>query len=194
MNGMQALEDARRGRSSKWEICEMKKFLLAATAAALVGLGSTGQAGANEIRYASAGDIYGLDPHSMTDSFSINFLQHIYEPLVRYNKELKIEPALAVSWEIIKPDVVRYKLRQGVKFHDGAEFSADDVVVSLTRATHERSPIKGNLPALKVGREGRRLYGRPASDRADATAQQLPDQHVDLRLRMAGGQQFGGAG
>ena len=127
----------------------MKKLLLAATAATLVGLGAAAPAGAAEIRYASAGDIYGLDPHSMTDSFSINFLQHIYEPLVRYNKELKIEPALAVSWEIIKPDVVRYKLRQGVKFHDGAEFSADDVVMSLTRATHERSPIKGNLPALK---------------------------------------------
>ncbi|MDK1490762.1 ABC transporter substrate-binding protein [Sinorhizobium sp. 7-81] len=127
----------------------MRKFLLAATAAALVQLGLVGAAGANTLRYASAGDIYGLDPHSMTDSFSINFLLHVYEPLVRYNKELKIEPALAVSWEVVKPDVIRYKLRQGVKFHDGSDFTADDVVMSLMRATDDKSPIKGNLPALK---------------------------------------------
>jgi peptide/nickel transport system substrate-binding protein len=129
--------------------CVLKKFLLAATAATLLGFGALTPASAAEIRYASAGDIYGLDPHSMTDSFSINFLQHIYEPLVRYNQDLKIEPALAERWEIVSPDVVRYHLRQGVKFHDGADFTADDVVVSLKRATHEKSPIKGNLPALK---------------------------------------------
>ncbi|MCR4268795.1 ABC transporter substrate-binding protein [Nitratireductor sp. ZSWI3] len=127
----------------------MKRLLLAATAATLVGLSAAAPASAAEIRYASAGDIYGLDPHSMTDSFSINFLQHIYEPLVRYSKDLKIEPALAERWEAVQPDVVRYHLRQGVKFHDGAAFTADDVVVSLKRATHEKSPIKGNLPALK---------------------------------------------
>ncbi|MBB6467095.1 ABC transporter substrate-binding protein [Aminobacter carboxidus] len=127
----------------------MRKFLLAATAAALVQLGLMGNASAAELRYAAAGDIYGLDPDSMTDSFSNNFLSHIYEPLVRYNKELKIEPALALSWEVVKPDVVRFKLRQGVKFHDGADFGADDVVMSLMRAVDENSPIKGNLPALK---------------------------------------------
>lgn len=127
----------------------MRMHLLAATAAIVVGMGAASAASANEIRYASAGDIYGLDPHSMTDSFSINFLQHIYEPLVRYNRDLKIEPALAESWEVIEPNLVRYRLRQGVKFHDGADFTADDVVMSLTRATHERSPIKGNLPALE---------------------------------------------
>jgi peptide/nickel transport system substrate-binding protein len=127
----------------------MRKLLLAASAAILVQFSVPAMAGENALRYASAGDIYGLDPQSTTDSFSINFLMHIYEPLVRYNKELKIEPALATSWEVVKPDVIRYTLRQGVKFHDGSDFTADDVVMSLMRATDAKSPIKGNLPALK---------------------------------------------
>lgn len=127
----------------------MNRLVIAASAAlTLLGVTVTGSS-ANTLRFASAGDIYGLDPDSMTDSFSNAFLNHIYEGLVRYNDKLKIEPALALSWKTIKPDVVRYTLRQGVKFHDGAEFSADDVVMSLERAADEHSPIKGNLPGLK---------------------------------------------
>jgi peptide/nickel transport system substrate-binding protein len=124
----------------------MKKILLATCASAmLVGAG----AGAETLRYATAGDIYGLDPHSMTDSFTNNYLMHIYEPLVRYNAELKIEPALATKWEVIDPTRIRFYLREGVKFHGGQDFGADDVIASLTRATHPNSPIRGNLPALK---------------------------------------------
>ncbi len=125
----------------------MKKLLMTTAATMLLGFGATG-ASANEIRYATGGDIYGLDPHAMTDSFTIAFLHHVYEPLVRYNAELGIEPALATHWEVIDPTRIRFHLREGVKFHDGADFSADDVVMSLTRATDPHSPLRGNLPAL----------------------------------------------
>ena len=85
---------------------------------------------------------------SMTDSFTVSFLNHVYEALVRYDADLKIEPALATSWEQIDETTVRYTLREGIKFHDGQDFSAEDVVASVKRAAHEDSPIRGNIAGL----------------------------------------------
>src|SRR4029078_12986283 len=76
-------------------------------------------------------------------------LNHVYEGLVRYDDQLKIEPALATSWEDISPTVRRVHLRKGVKFNDGAPFPADDVLASLTRVSDPKSPLRGNLPAYQ---------------------------------------------
>ncbi|WP_164887636.1 ABC transporter substrate-binding protein [Paenirhodobacter populi] len=50
---------------------------------------------------------------------------------MRYDRNLKLEPALATSWEIVSPTTWRFHLREGVKFQDGAEFTAEDVQASL---------------------------------------------------------------
>jgi peptide/nickel transport system substrate-binding protein len=121
----------------------MTRLVLAATMAAMSSVAS-----AQTLRYATTDDIFGLDPHGTAHSASNVFHQSIYEPLVRYSSELKIEPSLAVSWEILQPNVVRYRLREGVKFHDGSAFGADDVAMSLKRATTGQSPLRGNLPSL----------------------------------------------
>lgn len=84
----------------------MKQIMLTTAATALLAVAAQ----AETIRYAAAGDIYGLDPHAMTDSFTNGVLAHVYEPLVRYDAELRIEPALAVSWETIEPTRVRLSL------------------------------------------------------------------------------------
>tara|TARA_R110002020_G_scaffold34066_26_gene103759 strand:+ start:29526 stop:31073 length:1548 start_codon:yes stop_codon:yes gene_type:complete len=105
-------------------------------------------ASAETLRYATARDIYGLDPHAVTDSFTNIFTHHIYEPLVRYDADLKIEPALATSWEVLEPTRVRFKLREGVTFQGGETFGADDVQMSLMRAVDPKSPLRGNLPGL----------------------------------------------
>ena len=68
----------------------MKKLLLASAMAVVMGYATGALAEGKTLRYATAGDIYGLDPDSVPDSFTNNFLQAIYEPLVRYNKDLKI--------------------------------------------------------------------------------------------------------
>jgi len=104
------------------------------------------------LRWAASRDIGSLDPDSYGDTFTLAFLNHVYEGLVRYDETLKIEPALASSWEMIDPTVWRFHLRQGVHFHDGAPLTADDVVASLRRATDELSPLKGNLAAFKSAR------------------------------------------
>ena len=106
-------------------------------------------ASAGTLRWGAQRDIGSMDPDSFGDTFTLAFLNHVYEGLVRYDANLKVEPALAISWELISPAVWRFHLRPGVKFHDGAPLTADDVVISLKRATDDNSPLKGNLAAFK---------------------------------------------
>lgn len=108
----------------------------------------SGAAGAETLRWANAGDILTLDPYAHTESGTSSFLHHIYEPLVRRDAELQFEPALATSWEVVDPTRVRFVLREGVTFHDGAPFTAADVVASITRMIHPDSRAKGNLDSV----------------------------------------------
>ncbi|WP_428929340.1 ABC transporter substrate-binding protein [Marinibacterium sp. SX1] len=122
------------------------RHLLLASAAALALAGSV-QA-ENVLKWGASRDIGSLDPYSYGDSFTINVLNHVYEGLVRYNQDLKIEPALATGWEILDDQVTwRFTLRPDVTFHNGNAFTAEDVVASLERVSDDASPLKGNLPA-----------------------------------------------
>jgi peptide/nickel transport system substrate-binding protein len=127
----------------------MRLLTALGTALAVLTLGVTAP-GAKTLRMADSTDIAAMDPHSMTESNTIGFLNHVYEGLVRYNDELKVEPALAASWEFIEPTRVRFHLREGVTFHNGNPFTADDVVASIARAGHEDSPVKSNLPGVEA--------------------------------------------
>ncbi|MDH3668758.1 MAG: ABC transporter substrate-binding protein [Paracoccaceae bacterium] len=117
------------------------------TALVVTALGTSGLA-AKTLRMADSTDIAAMDPHSMTESNTIGFLNHVYEGLVRYNDELQVEPALAASWEFVDPTRVRFHLREGVTFHNGNPFTADDVVASINRAADDSSPVKSNLPGV----------------------------------------------
>lgn len=131
-----------------------KSWMLAAVAAfALTGAALPGAAEAKTLKWGAAREIASLDPYSYGDTFTLSVLNHVYEGLVRYTGDLKIEPALAESWETVSPTVWRFNLRQGVKFHNGGTFTADDVIASLERVTHETSPLKGNLPAYKSSKK-----------------------------------------
>ncbi|PVE52473.1 ABC transporter substrate-binding protein [Rhizobium rhizogenes] len=128
----------------------ISKRILFGTGLALLSL--TMPAMANTLKWGASRDISSLDPYSYGDSFALGVLNHAYEGLMRYNRDLKLEPALATSYEIISPTTWRFKLREGVKFHNGAEFTADDVQASLLRATDPKSPLRGNIPAYKGSR------------------------------------------
>lgn len=104
---------------------------------------------AETVKWASRADIYSLDPDSIPSTSNLAFLNHIYEGLVRYDKTFGLEPALATEWELIEGNRWQFKLRKGVKFHDGADFTADDVVASYKRAADPASPLKGNMPLFK---------------------------------------------
>lgn len=118
------------------------KFLISALAATAIA----SSANAETLRWGSQADIFSLDPVSIGSTSNLAFLNHIYEGLIRYGPNFEIEPALATEWELIDGKFWRFKLREGIKFHNGEEMTADDVVASLNRNAHERSPLRGNIP------------------------------------------------
>lgn len=107
---------------------------------------------AQTLRWSASGDAVSYDPNAVNDAFSFNMQALVYDGLVRRDGDLKIAPALATSWEVVEPTRWRFKLRSGVTFHDGAPFSADDVVASVLRTIDPGARNKGNLSNV-VGAE-----------------------------------------
>ena len=88
---------------------------------------------AANLRWAAQNDILTFDPHSQNHATTLTMTMHVYEGLTRYDRNYNVEPALATSWQEISPTQWRFSLRKGVRFHDGAPFTADDVVFSFGR-------------------------------------------------------------
>src|SRR6266436_8250925 len=124
----------------------LRRYVLAAVVV-LAALAATGEA--KTFRWANDGDPTTMDPHARSDLFVTSFDMNMYEPLLRRDRELKLEPALATEWSNINPTTWRFKLRQGVKFHDGTPFTVDDVVFSLQRAIVRGSNLAGQLAIVK---------------------------------------------
>lgn len=116
------------------------KLALAACVAALLAVGSV--ADAKTLRWAGRGDPQTMDPLSQNENLTNNINGLIYDTLVMRDKDLKVIPGLATSWEQLNPTTWRFKLRPGVKFHDGTPFTADDVVFSMQRAAEDTSQIR----------------------------------------------------
>ena len=111
------------------------------TVALTLGLAAGAQAA--EFKWAGTTDPQTMDPHAVNSAPVLGFLNNVYEGLVRRGKDMKVEPALAVSWEPIGAgDGWRFKLREGVTFHDGSAFDAEDVLFSYQRASDETSDTR----------------------------------------------------
>ena len=122
-----------------------RKSLLIAAAAILVGLAGL-PASAQTLRYANQGTLKSLDPYTFKESTTIAHHAHVYEGLTARDKDLKIIPALAESWETPEPTRWRFHLRKGVKFHNGEPFTADDVIFSADRVRATGSNFLSNVP------------------------------------------------
>ncbi|MEO8103926.1 MAG: ABC transporter substrate-binding protein [Betaproteobacteria bacterium] len=124
-----------------------------ARALALAGLASLAllatTVDARTFRWASAGDILTMDPHSQNEGLNNPMNDHVYESLLTRDKGMGLEPCLAVSWNQVDANTMRFKLRDKVTFHNGAPFSADDVVFSLYRAMDKKSDYKAYIEGIK---------------------------------------------
>ncbi|WP_112320655.1 ABC transporter substrate-binding protein [Oceanibium sediminis] len=108
---------------------------LPAIAATLALLATS--APAETFRWAGTTDPQTMDPHAVNTAAVLGFLNNVYEGLLRLDKDLNAEGALATSWEPLGTDGWRFHLREGVTFHDGAAFTAEDVLFSYERASSE---------------------------------------------------------
>jgi peptide/nickel transport system substrate-binding protein len=111
-----------------------------------------GQAQAATLRIASAFDPQTMDPHALALLYHSRVAYQIYEGLVSRDEQFKLEPALAESWQMVSPTTWRFKLRQGVTFHDGSRFTADDAVFSIERTlgpTSQRAFSLRGMTAVK---------------------------------------------
>ena len=118
------------------------KHILTASAIALMA--ASPALAENTLRWTSQGDALTLDPHSQNEAPTIAMNGQIYESLVTRDADLNLQPELAESWEA-GSDGWTFKLRKGVKFHDGADFTAEDVVFSFERARHQASDYKEQI-------------------------------------------------
>ncbi|WP_341702986.1 ABC transporter substrate-binding protein [Ferrovibrio sp.] len=118
-------------------------FMLAAPMAT-----SDAFAQAKTLRWASQGDYLTMDPHSQNEGLTRTGSFQTYEGLLGYSADLKFVPALATSWKAVNDTTWEFKLRQGVKFHDGSPFTADDVVFSVKRAQHPNSDFKTYIASI----------------------------------------------
>ncbi|MDO5624331.1 MAG: ABC transporter substrate-binding protein [Pseudomonadota bacterium] len=108
---------------------------------------------AQTVRIANQGDALSMDPHSLNESLQISTMANVYEPLVGRDKQMKLTPLLATSWQQVSPTVWRFELRKGVVFHDGSPFTADDVVFSVGRMAGDGSDMKAYTNDIKEVRK-----------------------------------------
>ena len=118
--------------------------------AAMVVTGFTA-AQADTLRWARAGDSLTLDPHAQNEGPTHTLAHQIYEPLIIRDMSGAFQAALATDWapKADNPNVWVFNLRQGVKYHDGADFTSEDVVFSINRAMSENSNMKELLSSIK---------------------------------------------
>jgi len=125
---------------------KMKIGLLSIALMASTAIGAS----AETLRWARAGDSLTLDPHAQNEGPTHTLAHQIYEPLIIRDMNGQFQAALATDWapSADDPNVWVFNLRQGVKYHDGADFTAEDVVFSINRAKSENSDMKELLTSI----------------------------------------------
>jgi peptide/nickel transport system substrate-binding protein len=107
---------------------------------------------AASLRYAPESDALTLDPHGALVARTQMMQGWLYEGLVRFDRDMKVQPALAESYERTAPDTWRFDLR-AARFHDGSVLNADDVVFSVERALSQRSAVRVLFGSIKEARK-----------------------------------------
>jgi peptide/nickel transport system substrate-binding protein len=113
-----------------------------------LGLLALPAAAENLLRWASQGDALTMDPHAQNEGMTVTLARQIYETLVFRTPALETAPGLATKWEMKDPTTWVFTLREGVVFHDGAPFTADDVVFSIQRAQTPPSDFRNTIDTI----------------------------------------------
>ena len=110
-------------------------------------------AAASDVTIAVGGAFTSLDPHYHNLTPNSGLTQHIFDRLANPDANLRPEPALALSWSAVSPNVWEFRLRDDARFPDGSPFTADDVAFTIARVS-----------ALRTGPGGYAIYTRPVQE------------------------------
>jgi len=117
------------------------------------------------LRIGLAADVTSMDPHFLNLQPNVNVSWHVFDALTHVNEDARLIPGLAESWRAVDPLTWEFRLRRGVKFHDGTDLTAEDVVFSIERTLA--------VPNGQFGTFTRRIVGK-----------EIPDPYT-LRLKTA---------
>ena len=126
--------------------------LIALSLGLMVAAPASAQTAGGILRAGMQADPVGLDPHVTDATSTRNQLENVYDTLVAFDSAGKIVPSLATSWTASKDNLTwTFKLRSGVKFHNGRALEASDVVFSINRIKDPatKSPRSGDFELVK---------------------------------------------
>ncbi len=117
------------------------RFVKALAVGAVLLASSLGTVRAQDLKIGLAAEPSAMDPHFHNLTPNNSLTSHVFERLVHFDAKQNLIAGLAVSWKAVEPKTWEFKLRTGVKFHDGTPFTADDVIFTMQRAPNvENSP------------------------------------------------------
>ncbi len=132
------------------------KLLLGIALVLLTALGSPAMAQTSTLTIGVRSETASMDPHWSQFPQDKQVEDHIFERLVAMDHNSRPIPGLATSWRTINDTTWEFKLREGVKWHDGQPFTADDVVFTFGRL---RAGIQGAIasPAFVLNNGNKRI-------------------------------------
>ncbi len=157
----------------------MKKVKFLASIVFLMGLISSGYATAKTLTMGVRGGPDSMDPHFSALGPHAEAAKHIFDTLVWSGTDLQIEPCLATSWKPVDDDTWEFKLRKGVKFHDGSDFDAEDVKFSIERIPVVSGPTTTTIYVRRVS-EVEIIDPHTIHIHTDGQAATLPNDFIRL--------------
>src|SRR5881394_185781 len=133
--------------------------------------GVSGLATAAELTIGVRAGPLSIDPNFTSAGTHAEAMKHIYDTLIKSGNDLELQPGLATNWE--------FKLREGVKFHDGSDFTADDVKFSIERIPRVTGPNPTTIYVRRV-KSVEVVDAHTVRVKTDGPAPTLPNDFVRL--------------
>ena len=143
-------------------------------AAALAVTAASSAALAEELVIGVRSGAESMDPHFSAIGTNVSAMKNVYESLTKRDNNLQLIPGLATSWEAVDDLTWRFTLREGVKFHDGSDLDAQDVVHSINRIPAAAGPDGGLQTYVRRIVEARAVDPMTVEFKTDSPAATLP--------------------
>jgi len=176
-----AMDGLRRRNATRKETMRLhetaRRAFLATGFAIAAGLGTS--TSAQELTIGVRGGPESMDPHYSALGPHAEAMKHIYDTLVWSDEDLQLRPGLARSWQPLDDLTWEFRLQEGVKFHDGSDFTAEDVKFSIERIPEVTGPTTMEIYVRRVA-EIDIVDDYTLHIRTNAPAATLPNDFVRL--------------